>query len=72
MGALRRGVRKRVLPGTVEKVLATAKQPERIVQIREGLHGVTEGARVRWVGVKPKVRAVAQLVMAGARSRAIP
>jgi hypothetical protein len=39
--------------------------------LHEGLHSATEGAQVKQVGVEPEVRAVAPLVMAGARSQAI-
>jgi hypothetical protein len=49
----------------------TARPPEEQSPLPEGLHGVTEGARVEQVGVEPKGRAVAPLVMAGYRSRAI-
>lgn len=37
----------------------------------DSLHGVTEGAQVKQVGIEPEGEAVSLLVMAGQRSRAI-
>jgi hypothetical protein len=49
----------------------TARPPIMRCPLHEGLQHVTEGAQVEQVGVEPEVQAVALLVMAGARSRAI-